>query len=695
MTKKKDEDEEDAGEDNPKPSESKKPELPLGEKVLYSMLGFASGMGVHHFAGFLRPKIEETIQKKLPDFRGEQVGGLTTLLGLMLPESEWKYFIASSGVGISVDDVFFRTFKKCTYPQIDITTTGSKPETELIKRYSYMLHIDETLPVTDKEAIILPEFPAAVHSQRENPLQSEAIQTIIKECKIDPHKTPTLTDLYWMQQWFLYWGIYEGNEGLWPGHDRIRTAAKLLRVRDSGERIKDGHSAFLYDCIPRGEHILLTDGKAYLTAPVESAPFMGYKAVSYNFSNGSWEPQEITHTTSKGKMQIYKVKLANGTSFRCTKNHPIMQRMKGEEFEKVPLSETKSIRGKKYPHVAVVRKLPELNTDSPLTEKQLWVLGHYVAEGWKSGINTFTSGYGDKVPEMLDAAGVDYGLHHNSNGVPMYYFKKGNDMLNYLEEFGSNSHNKRIPDWISGLPTSGIQSVLDGYCYGDGHIWTDKDTDSRGYNRNNKLNYSTVSTLLTRDLRILHWVLGNPLYTSYIKDAMGFTHSPIYRMYQNPESVFNREVMPGISSVGIKSIEPDGEDDVYDITVDKNHNFVLADSGAIGVNCDDGATVVNQVMDYFGFPTKYALISQKPELVDGVHALHHIFPLVKARGRLWMVETIKQAPVVPLEFCYEIFKGLQRVVVVNDDGTYYDYAKWKEYRIKSLSMNKKKKVIVE
>jgi len=295
---------------------------------------------------------------------------------------------------------------------------------------------------------------------------------------------------------------------------------------------------------------------------------------------------------------------------------------------------------------------------------------------------------------MLDEASVDYSKSRNGSGVPIYYFRQGNPILDLIKETGGCAKEKKMPSWVSGLTPFGIQNLLNGYCYGDGHVYKEH-FDSRGYGQNRNLTYSTSSMQLARDLRILHWVLGKPLYTDYIADGGGASHCPMYRMHWNPNSVFAKELLPGTSSVGIKSIEPDGEAEVFDITVEKTHNFVLADSGVIAGNCDDGATVTNQVMDSFGFPTKYALISQKPEKVDGVHPLHHIFPLVKAKGRLWMVETIKQAPIVPLEFCYEIFNGLQRVVVINDDGSYYDFEKWREYRVKSLAYGKKRGQIIE
>jgi hypothetical protein len=92
----------------------------------------------------------------------------------------------------------------------------------------------------EKEAIILPYFSAVILEQRPNPLQHKAIERVIKEVHMNRQKL-SLTDMFWLQNFFLFYGEYEADEGLWGGHDRIRTLAKLLRVRDSGNWERDGH----------------------------------------------------------------------------------------------------------------------------------------------------------------------------------------------------------------------------------------------------------------------------------------------------------------------------------------------------------------------------------------------------------------------------------------------------------------------
>jgi len=218
----------------------------MADKVLYGALGFGSGALAHRFAGIMRPNIEKEIKKKIQSPHGAEIGSLITFFSLFLPEHEVKYFIGAAGAGATVDDLMFHAFGsgKEYVKKIEI---GDLEEWNYIKKYSSMLHIDPNIPLTEKEAILLPYFPEVVFEQRSNPLQQKAMDRVIKEIQLNRDNIG-LSDMYWIQKWFLYYGIYEGDEGLWPGHDRIRTLAKLLRVRDSGNWQRDGHPCFRFDC---------------------------------------------------------------------------------------------------------------------------------------------------------------------------------------------------------------------------------------------------------------------------------------------------------------------------------------------------------------------------------------------------------------------------------------------------------------
>lgn len=88
----------------------------------------------------------------------------------------------------------------------------------------------------------------------------------------------------------------------------------------------------------------------------------------------------------------------------------------------------------------------------------------------------------------------------------------------------------------------------------------------------------------------------------------------------SPNVLENR---PMLSWAPVESMEPDGEAEVADITVDGTHNFVLA-NGVIAHNCDDHTILNCALLNALGFRTGARIVSP-----DG--AAWHIYALAGAR----------------------------------------------------------------
>jgi hypothetical protein len=71
----------------------------------------------------------------------------------------------------------------------------------------------------------------------------------------------------------------------------------------------------------------------------------------------------------------------------------------------------------------------------------------------------------------------------------------------------------------------------------------------------------------------------------------GKNPKPIWRILNNKNSIFKKNYgYKNISQTSIKTItDLNKETQMYDITVEDNHNFILASSGTIVHNCDDFA----------------------------------------------------------------------------------------------------------
>jgi hypothetical protein len=90
---------------------------------MYGALGLGMGAIAHRFMGAFRVDIEKKIKQSIPAPEGFKLGTITTLLSLMLPEDEVKYFIGGMGAGITIDDVIWHTFQKYKIKKIELGDT--------------------------------------------------------------------------------------------------------------------------------------------------------------------------------------------------------------------------------------------------------------------------------------------------------------------------------------------------------------------------------------------------------------------------------------------------------------------------------------------------------------------------------------------------------------------------------------------
>jgi hypothetical protein len=216
----------------------------IEDQVQNLVIGGVAGGITHHIVGMLRVEMEKQSGKRIPSPHGKELGPIVMMASMFFPESKEKYLATGFGAGMTLDDLCWHFLEEMRIKPLELNQTG---EIDIIDKYSKYVHIEETLPAWKKEEIIFPMFPQIIEEQRENPMQTKAIERVKGEINLSPD-VMTLMDCYWLQQFFFYWGKYLSSEGLTGGHDRFRTLAKLLRVRDSGKIMKNGHPAFYYDC---------------------------------------------------------------------------------------------------------------------------------------------------------------------------------------------------------------------------------------------------------------------------------------------------------------------------------------------------------------------------------------------------------------------------------------------------------------
>jgi nucleoside-diphosphate-sugar epimerase/intein/homing endonuclease len=207
---------------------------------------------------------------------------------------------------------------------------------------------------------------------------------------------------------------------------------------------------------------------------------------------------------------------------------------------RVPLAVLRRV-GCPVPDGALVRqRFPgrsvALPAQIPITDRFLWLLGLWVAEGCthergKSALLTLSCDDGT----LERAAGIvtaELGLHvlrsPSNSGRSAALFVHSKLLLRLMEYLGFGANRKRIPGWILGLPLARLRWFLEGYREGDG---VHSGAKLRGGRRHE---FSTVHEELKDDLVVLFARFGLVpsvgRYESTLKEKTGDRRYPFWRL---------------------------------------------------------------------------------------------------------------------------------------------------------------------
>lgn len=337
------------------------------------------------------------------------------------------------------------------------------------------------------------------------------------------------------------------------------------------------------DCIAHYERLWVRSNGVVCAKRIEEVS-VGDCALSYNFESKSLEYKRITNKWYSGEKLLNRVRFTNGTTADMSGDHKIFKRDKQKHTAYVPVK-LRDFLEKPHPwyyKTPTIKKLPYEACDKEnLTNGICFIIGFYLAEGWSSYGKVGMSA--KELPELvcpiLDNSGVPYSLSfRKSDQLPHVNFLKGHWLKGYLKGLKTNSFEMQLPVELYNLPESKLESLLEGLFAGDGHIHSD---------RKSKV-YSTSSDDLKRFITEICYKLGSPVNPYLQIEHGGLGSSPIWRLYDNPNSYFKKGYgFEGLSETSIKSNEILDYVPMYDIEVEDNHNFVLADSGVIVHNCED------------------------------------------------------------------------------------------------------------
>ncbi len=339
----------------------------------------------------------------------------------------------------------------------------------------------------------------------------------------------------------------------------------------------------LGDCLEENTEIIIKDGiKKIRDLKV------GDLVLSYNYDLEQYKYKPVTKIWDKGILDGYDIKLKNGHNIIATGEHKFFCRISEDYPKKYEIKRFQDIDLDNWckHQLHCVYRLPE--GDINIDKNWAYLCGIYISEGYSETSHLCIAQdkpeVRQKIEKALNILGIPYSKSKRTKHA--YYNLLNSQYKDKLKKLGANSFNKQMPEDVLNWNNESLKSLIEGLLDGDG---TDKFSKYE-YNFNTLWEFSTSSEKVAKTFNlIVRKVYGNIYYYKQLKHQ-GVGKQPIWRLRFNPNGLSNKqEIFNGISFVSIakSKVKEVKDKHYYDIEVQDNHNFVLADSGVISHNCDD------------------------------------------------------------------------------------------------------------
>jgi len=379
------------------------------------------------------------------------------------------------------------------------------------------------------------------------------------------------------------------------------------------------------DCVATYEEIYTKDGLKTIGELKE-----GDLVLSYDFEKTEYCYKPIVKIWEKGELDLARVHLRNGQHVDVTSDHPFWSRVtdynyKGPSIYKKTYLSDIDLSNSWSRKMPFVKKLPyEIIDNEYLDEDLCFVIGHYIAEGSKSGNRITTSGYDtyEEILPILEDHNINFFDRTNNHGVPIITFKD-EKFNSILKEFKESSLNINIPEWFFHLPENKLRAFIKGVILGDGYYDTREVIG--GSQNNREWCIYTSDKGFAEQLQRIGLQIGESL-SIYSGDRGGWGQNLPYSVYKNKKSHYYKNYgYKDISEISIKSIENMGEKvTMRDFEVADTHTFIFK-NGLISHQCEDGAILITSLCVAAGIPawrTKVAAgyVQSAPTAPQGGHA---------------------------------------------------------------------------
>lgn len=230
--------------------------------------------------------------------------------------------------------------------------------------------------------------------------------------------------------------------------------------------------------------------------------------------------------------------------------------------------------------------------DDVLTPEWMWLYGLWLAEGssYNGQISTWSVNTSEveKVGAALDAVRLPYAVARVGTEECFTFRVSSRAVTRWLvREGGHLAHGKRLGSWVYGAPADLRRAVFDGALYGDGHGHAKK----QSHHAHAEI-YTTVSEELALGMQLLGQTLGysTSMWSreagSCVTEGRTCATRKVWMLsftLANEHQKAHTLIVDGVGWTAVKAIAPAGEAEVWDLTVDEDHSFVV--KNRIARNC--------------------------------------------------------------------------------------------------------------
>lgn len=383
------------------------------------------------------------------------------------------------------------------------------------------------------------------------------------------------------------------------------------------------------DCFPVGTKVLRDDGRI---VPIETLNVGDFIHDGQGFV-------EVLKTWDRGLKPIVRIGLNNGDTLRLSDTHKVLCVPRGDYTNPTT---GKVARGGSpgKAEAAEECRVHDLKLGDDLLQPRefgggvvelsyddAFLVGAYLAEGWKFGKRKKAGGYDRIYGGIAGVANGKYirertleiferkGIPHEVNARQITFKVEDVPILAELD-LGYDALTKHLPHLDWGPRT--VAAIVAAMEQGDGGIATN------GVN----MVYSTVSAELALQYRVLKRMLGQSLSTKCVVEHGGLGTNPIYRLTVRASDKFRPWAQ-------VRSLEQEADEGACVDIMTSSGRVYLPEADVVVRQCDDATILFAALLKAVGFRVRARVISTSDDPSNWVH----IYPLVgitKDNPKSWM-----------------------------------------------------------